>query len=124
MLFNRDLDAYSFLNERKAASDQFKAQSEIENVEDISLAGKNISGWLNELDVIAKEVEAELISREIGCHLLEVLEAVNVVLFESRSFKRFPHLVDSKFSYLHTVLSTGCGSDKSTFLAFILQNWL
>ncbi|WOL06360.1 hypothetical protein Cni_G15092 [Canna indica] len=110
MLLNRDMDAYSFLNERKGETDQFRAQPEVENVEEISLAGKNISGWLNELDVIAKEVEAELTSREIGCHLLEVLEAVNVVLLESRSFKRFPVLVDPKLSYLHTVLSTGCGS--------------
>ncbi|CAL9163238.1 uncharacterized protein LOC103982007 isoform X2 [Musa acuminata AAA Group] len=108
--FNRDMDACSLLSERKGATGQFKALSEVTDVEDISLAGKTISGWLKELDVIAAEVKAELISREIGCHLLEVLEAVNVVLFDSRGFRRFPVLVDSKFSYLHTVLSYGCGS--------------
>ncbi|XP_042480112.1 uncharacterized protein LOC122061022 [Macadamia integrifolia] len=46
----------------------------------------------------------------MGCHLVEVLEAVNLVLFESRGFKRLPLLLDSKFSYLHTVLSSGGGS--------------
>ncbi|XP_042440400.1 uncharacterized protein LOC122025633 isoform X1 [Zingiber officinale] len=111
MSLNRDMDARALRNEREGATDQFNDQSEVEDVEEISLAGKNISGWLNELDVLAKEVEADLISREIGCHLLEVLEAVNFVLFKSRGFKRYPVLVDSKFSYLHTVLNTGCGSD-------------
>ncbi|KAG6507001.1 hypothetical protein ZIOFF_032336 [Zingiber officinale] len=111
MSLNHDMDAQSVRNEREVATDQFSGQLEVDCVEDMSLAGKSISGWLNELDVIAKQVEAELISRDIGCHLLEILEAVNFVLFESRSFKRFPVLVDSKFSYLHTVLSTGCGSN-------------
>ncbi|XP_072984244.1 uncharacterized protein [Typha latifolia] len=108
--FNREKDACSFINERKDVSVPFKAQSEVNDVEELSLSGKSISGWLTELDMIAKEVEAELVTRDIGCHLMEVVEAVNTVLFESRRFKRFPVLVDSKFSYLHTVLCSGCGS--------------
>lgn len=110
MAFNREKDTRSILNERKDASLQFESQSECHDIEEISLAGKGISGWLHELDIIAKEVEAELVSRDIGCHLVEIVDAVNVVLFELRGFKRFPVLVDSKFSYLHTALSSGCGS--------------
>ncbi|KAG1362829.1 hypothetical protein COCNU_10G010480 [Cocos nucifera] len=110
MAFHRDMDMCSFVNERKEAAVPFKAELEVSNVEDISLAGKSVFGWLNELDIIAKEVEAELVSRDIGCHLEGVLEVVNAVLFESRGFKRLPAFLDSKFSYLHMVLSCGCGS--------------
>eukprot|EP00268_Persea_americana_P020033 TRINITY_DN2031_c0_g1_i1.p1 TRINITY_DN2031_c0_g1~~TRINITY_DN2031_c0_g1_i1.p1 ORF type:complete len:448 (-),score=75.19 TRINITY_DN2031_c0_g1_i1:646-1989(-) len=110
MSFNRNMDARSILNERRDAPFTFDTNSERNGLEAIPLAGKSISWWLNELDVIAKEVEAELVSRDIGCHLAVVLEAVNVVLFQSRGFKRHPLLVDSKFSYLHTVLSSGNGS--------------
>ncbi|KAF6158840.1 hypothetical protein GIB67_012483 [Kingdonia uniflora] len=109
MDYNRKMDTRSFLSERKDASMLLPAQ-EWDCLEVMPLAGKSISGWLAELDTIAKEVEVELVSRDIGCHLVEVLEAVNIVLFQSRDFKRFPVLKDSKFSYLHTVLSSGCGS--------------
>ncbi|XP_019055464.1 PREDICTED: uncharacterized protein LOC104610279 isoform X2 [Nelumbo nucifera] len=109
MAFNREKDARSFMNERSDAPVSFET-NEWDCLEAVPLAGRSIYEWLNELDCIAKEVEAELVSRDIGCHLVEVLEAVNVVLFESRGFKRFPVLHDPKYSYLHTVLSSGCGS--------------
>ncbi|WCJ29028.1 hypothetical protein M5689_010691 [Euphorbia peplus] len=107
--FNKEKDAQSFLKERRTASIPLDNE-EWDCVEKMPLAGKNITEWLTELDILAREVEAELVSREIGCHLAEVLDAVNLVLFELRSFKRSPVVVDSKYSYLHTVLSTGCGS--------------
>ncbi|PSR91361.1 UPF0162 protein like [Actinidia chinensis var. chinensis] len=107
--FNREIDARSCQGERRDASVPSNDQ-EWDSMEVMALAGKSITEWLNELDTIAKEVEAELVSRDIGCHLVEVLEAVNLVLFESRGFKRPPVLVDPKFSYLHSVLSSGCGS--------------
>lgn len=113
MSFHRDMDMCSFVNERNDTAVPFKAELEVCDVEDISLAGKSVTGWLNELDMIAKEVEAELVSRDIGCYLEEVLEAVNAVLFESRGFKRLPVFLDSKFSYLHIVLSSGCASGKA-----------
>nr|XP_029119778.1 uncharacterized protein LOC105042973 isoform X3 [Elaeis guineensis] len=97
-------------NERNDATLPYKSHLECNVVDEISLAGKSMHGWLNELDIIAREVEAELISRDIGCHLMEIFEAVNTVLFGIRGFKRFPVLVDPKFSYMHTVLSSGCGS--------------
>lgn len=106
---NRELDACSLQNERRNVSVP-SDPLEWDSVEKMPLAGKTITEWLDELDSIAKEVEAELVSREIGCHLVEVLDAINVVLFELRGFKRSPVAVDSKNSYLHTVLSTGCGS--------------
>uniref|UniRef100_A0A5B7ALZ3 Protein SirB1 N-terminal domain-containing protein n=2 Tax=Davidia involucrata TaxID=16924 RepID=A0A5B7ALZ3_DAVIN len=109
MAFNREIDARSFQSERRDASVPSDAQ-EWDSLEAMPLAGKRINEWLAELDAIAKEVEAELVSRDIGCHLVEVLEAVNVVLFESRGFKRSPVLVDSKYSYLHSVLGSGRGS--------------
>lgn len=83
---------------------------EWDSLETMPLGGKNVNQWLAELDAIAREVEAELVPREIGCHLAEVLEAVNVVLFESRGFKRSPVLLDSKCAYLHSVLNSGCCS--------------
>ncbi|KAA8538731.1 hypothetical protein F0562_028374 [Nyssa sinensis] len=109
MAFNREMDARSLHIERRDASVPSDSQ-EWDCLEAMPLAGKSIHEWLDELDAIAKEVEAELVLRDIGCHLAEVLEAVNVVLFESRGFKRSPVLVDSKYSYLHSVLSSGRGS--------------
>ncbi|XP_059663101.1 uncharacterized protein LOC132308857 isoform X2 [Cornus florida] len=109
MAFNREMDACSLFSERRDASVPSDSQN-WDCLEMMPLSGKSINGWLTELDAIAKEVEAELVSRDIGCHLVEVLEAVNVVLFKSRGFKRSPVLVDSKYSYLHSVLSCGCGS--------------
>ncbi|XP_057965150.1 uncharacterized protein LOC131155774 isoform X2 [Malania oleifera] len=103
------MDAFSLLNERRDVSNPSGAQ-EWECLEAMPLAGKSIFEWLIELDTIAKEVEAELVPRDIGCHLVEVLEAVNLVLFEARGFKRSSVLVDSKHSYLHSVLNSGCGS--------------
>ncbi|XVF13755.1 hypothetical protein REPUB_Repub08aG0234900 [Reevesia pubescens] len=109
LAFNREMDARSLINERINVSSPSDAK-EWNSVEQMPFGGKTISEWLSELDAIAKEVEAELVSRDIGCHLVEVLEAVNLVLFELRGFKRSPVLVDSKHSYLHSVLSLGCGS--------------
>lgn len=106
---NREMDARSIQNESRGASVESDAQ-EWDCMDAMPLAGKNIAEWLGELNAIAKEVEAELVSRDIGCHLVEVLEAVNIVLFESRGFKRSPVLVDSKCSYLHSVLNSGSGS--------------
>lgn len=71
------------------------------------LAGKNMNEWMSEFDAIADEVEAELISRETRRNLVEVLDAVNTVLFKSRGFKRSSVPMDSKCSYLHSVLSSG-----------------
>ncbi|XP_057525250.1 uncharacterized protein LOC130804719 isoform X1 [Amaranthus tricolor] len=109
MAFNREMDARSVLNERKdvpTAADSHNVGS----LELLTLAGKTITEWLNELDAIVREVEAELVPRDIGCHLVEVIEAVNVVLFESRCFKRVSIAVEPKGCYLHGVLSSGYGS--------------
>ncbi|KAK2977862.1 hypothetical protein RJ640_024580 [Escallonia rubra] len=109
LAFNREMDARSLQNERRGGLKSSDVQ-DCDCMEAMPLAGKNINEWLAELDAIAKEVEAELVSREIGCHLVEVLEAVNVVLFQLRGFKRSAGLVDSKCSYLHSVLSSGRGN--------------
>ncbi|KAL3330753.1 hypothetical protein AABB24_034530 [Solanum stoloniferum] len=106
MAFNREMDAHSLQSERRSASLASHA-TDWTCVEAMPLAGKNMNEWMVELDVIAREVEAELVSREIGCDLVEVLDAVNMVLFKSRGFKRSPVLVDSKCAYLHSVLSSG-----------------
>ncbi|KAH6831275.1 transglutaminase family protein [Perilla frutescens var. hirtella] len=109
LAFNREMDARSIHNERKDTSSLPDAQG-WDSVESMPIAGRNISGWLAELDTIAKEVKAELVPREIGCDLVEVLNAVNKVIFEYRGFKRLPVLVDSKCSYLHSALSSGGAS--------------
>ncbi|KAF5774246.1 putative protein SirB1 [Helianthus annuus] len=106
--YNREMDAYSFQNEREGSKSSSDGQ-DLDEKESMLLAGKKIEDWLAELDAIAKEVEVELMSRDIGCHLTEVLEAVNKVLFDSMGFKR-SNIVDSKCSYLHSVLSSKCGS--------------
>ena len=86
---NREMDARSLMNERKHVSALPDAQ-DWNHLDQMPLAGKSIPEWLSVLDTIAKEVEAELVYRDIGCHLVQVLEAVNVVLFELRGFKRSP----------------------------------
>ncbi|XP_023746870.1 uncharacterized protein LOC111895016 isoform X1 [Lactuca sativa] len=106
--FNREMDAHSLENERKGGKVSLDLQDP-NKTDSMVMEGKRMEEWLSELDAIAKEVEVELISRDIGCHLIEVLEAVNKVLFESRGFKR-SLVVDSKCSYLHHVLSSKCGS--------------
>ncbi|KAK8657927.1 hypothetical protein V6N13_036144 [Hibiscus sabdariffa] len=109
MSFNREMDARSLLNERRNVSSPLETE-DWDSLEQMPLGGKTIPEWLSELDAIAKEVEAELVSRDIGCHLVEVLEAVNLILFELRGLTRSPVLVDSKHSYLHSVLDSRCGS--------------
>lgn len=111
------MDANSFQNERKGS----KLSSDVQDskqMDSMLMAGKRIEEWLSELDAIAKEVEVELVSRDIGCHYIEVLEAVNKVLFESRGFKRSA-VVDSKCSYLHSVLSSRCGSGNSSCSSYL-----
>lgn len=109
MAFNREMDARSRLTERKDVPKP-SIVHEGDPLDLIPLAGKSISEWLTELDAIAREVEAELVPRDIGCHLFEVIEAVNVVLFGLRGFKRLSVAVEPKCSYLHGVLSSGYGS--------------
>lgn len=107
--FNREIDLLSIHKERREAMLPSDVQ-EWDSLETMPLGGKNINQWLAELDAIAKEVEAELVPRDIGCDLAQVLEAVNVVLFESRGLKRSPVLLDSKCAYLHSALNSGCCS--------------
>lgn len=117
MAFNREVDICSFHNESRDTS-LLSDTLGCDSVETMPMAGKNVNKWLVELDTIAKEVESELVSRDIGCHLAEVLDAVNKVLFELRGFKRSPEIVDTKCSYLHSVLSSG---NSSGILFIILQ---
>ncbi|CAA7054913.1 unnamed protein product [Microthlaspi erraticum] len=119
LAFNRELDAQSFA---KGLSDPSETDSEVkESVKDQSdpseteseellIDGKSISEWLSELDAISKEVEAELVSRDIGRHSVQVLEAVNTVLFDLRGFKRTSIPLDPKYFYLHSVLNCRCGT--------------
>ncbi|XP_071730464.1 uncharacterized protein [Rutidosis leptorrhynchoides] len=107
--FNREMDANSFVNERKGGNKVSSDGQENIHIESMLMAGKRTEDWLSEMDIIAKEVEVELISRDIGCHLIQILEAVNKVLFESRGFKR-SSVVDSNCSYLHSVLSCKRGN--------------
>ncbi|GJZ18552.1 tetratricopeptide-like helical domain, protein SirB1, partial [Tanacetum coccineum] len=108
MAYNREMDAHSLQDEMKDTN--VSADTRVwDHIEAMPMLGKTIDDWLIELDNIAQEVKVELISRDIGCHLVEVLEAVNKVLFESKGFRRSP-VVDSKCSYLHSVLSSKSGS--------------
>ncbi|KAL9230720.1 hypothetical protein vseg_006035 [Gypsophila vaccaria] len=109
MAIKREMDARSRQNEREDTVAPTHV-SDGDSLELMPLEGKRMSEWLDELDVIAREVEAELVSRDIGCHLIEVIEAVNVVIFEERGFKRVPIAVEPKCSYLHGVLNSGIGS--------------
>ncbi|KAJ8539638.1 hypothetical protein K7X08_013890 [Anisodus acutangulus] len=94
MAFNSEMDAYSIQNEMISTS--LPSESlESTSMEAMLLAGKNMNDWM-----------AEVSSREIGRNLVEVLDALNTVLFKSRGFKRPPVLVDSNCSYLHSVLSS------------------
>eukprot|EP01018_Ginkgo_biloba_P007707 Gb_22585 [translate_table: standard] len=119
MSFNRDMDVHSVLNERGEVLDSSKGPFECTNLDTLPLAGKSILAWLLELDALAKQVEVELDSKEIGCHLVQVLEVVNAVLFDLRGFTRTSVLVDPKHSHLHTVLSSASGSGILFFLVCV-----
>ncbi|XP_051129984.1 uncharacterized protein LOC127250647 [Andrographis paniculata] len=111
LALHREMDFRSTLDERPETAPSIDGGgAHWDSVETMLLEGKNVDEWLAAIDALAKEVEAELVEREIGCHLVEVLDAVNKVLFEIRGFKRLPVLVDSKCSYLHSALSTGQSS--------------
>ncbi|KAJ0239258.1 Uncharacterized protein HA466_0229380 [Hirschfeldia incana] len=122
LAFNREMDALSFVREKENLQDRSDSveetgqdqsyPSKIDTDELLQLDGKSISEWLGELDAISKEVEAELVSRDIGCHSVQILEAVNTVLFESRGFERTSKslTLDPKYSYLHSVLNSRCGT--------------
>ncbi|KAG2315408.1 hypothetical protein Bca4012_066222 [Brassica carinata] len=128
LAFDREIDALSFMRERETIQDKTDSEEELETVQDqsdpsetaseeqqqlLQLDGKSIPEWLSELDAISKQVEAELVSRDINrCHSLQVLEAVNTVLFDMRGFERTPTCFDEdpKDYYLHSVLNSRCGS--------------
>ena len=88
MSYNQDMDARVVIQEGREATSSSKVAYEWASLDSFLLAGKSIAAWLSELDIIAKQVEAELVSKEIGCHLVQVLEAVNFVLFDVRFFTR------------------------------------
>ncbi|KAI4372153.1 hypothetical protein MLD38_010424 [Melastoma candidum] len=117
MSLSRKLDAESLSRERTLAS-ELSDDLEWDCLEDMPISGKKMSQWMVELDVLAKEVEVELVSREIGCHLVEVLDAVNLVLFGLKGFKR-ANVLDSKYSYLPSVLSSRCGNAISLSIIYI-----
>ncbi|KAJ0247077.1 Uncharacterized protein HA466_0165370 [Hirschfeldia incana] len=121
LAFNREIDALSFLRERENIQDQSDSEelvsvqeTDSDEQEPLQIDGKSIPEWLSELDAISKQVEAELVSRGINnsCHSLQVLEAVNRVLFDIRGFKRIPACFDEdpKGYYLHSVLNSRSGS--------------
>ncbi|KAG7616571.1 Protein SirB1 N-terminal [Arabidopsis thaliana x Arabidopsis arenosa] len=109
LAINRERDAQSLMKERESVQDQ-SDPSETDSEELLQLDGKSISEWVSEIDAISKEVEAELVSRDIGCHLVQVLEAVNTVLFDLRGFKRTSITLDPENSYLHSVLNCRCST--------------
>lgn len=110
MSYNRDMDARAVVKEGREAPSLSKVTYEWASLDAFPLAGRSITAWLSELDIIAKQVEAELVSKEIGCHLVQVLEAVNFVLFDLRGFTRSSLLNNPKQSYLHQVLKFASGS--------------
>ncbi|KAF8115089.1 hypothetical protein N665_0030s0130 [Sinapis alba] len=127
LAFNREMDALSLLRENEDVMDQSDSEEEQETVQVqsypsktgseeqqlLQLDGKSIPEWLSELDAISKQVEAELVSRGINsCDSLQVLEAVNTVLFDMRGFERTSTCSneDPKYSYLHSVLNSRCGT--------------
>ncbi|KAJ0454731.1 hypothetical protein HanIR_Chr15g0743421 [Helianthus annuus] len=89
MVHNREMNAHSIQNERND-SNVLSDRRDWDYIEAMPMAGKKIDDWLLELDNIANEVKVEVSSRDIGCHLVEVLEAVNKVLFESTGFRSSP----------------------------------
>lgn len=122
MAFNRERDAQSLMSERESVQDQSNP-SETDTEELLQLDGKSISEWLSEIDAISKDVEAELVSREIGCHLVQVLEAVNAVLFHLIGFKRTSITLDLEHSYLHSVLNSRRSTGKSFSLRFLKMSF-
>lgn len=119
LAFNREMDARFFMRERETIQDKTDSEEELEpdpsETDSEELDGKSITEWLSELDAISKQVEAELLSRGINsCNAVQVLEAVNTVLFDMRGFKRTSTCFDEdpKDYYLHSVLTSRCGTGK------------
>ncbi|KAF3507716.1 hypothetical protein F2Q69_00009111 [Brassica cretica] len=122
LAFNREMDARFFMRERETIQDKTDSEEELETDPSetdseeeqlLQLDGKSITEWLSALDAISKQVEAELASRGINsCNSVQVLEAVNTVLFDTRGFKRTSTCFDEdpKDSYLHSVLNSRCGT--------------
>ena len=63
MSYNRDMDARAVLHEGREATSSSKVSYEWASLDSFLLAGKSIAAWLSELDILAKQVEAELVSK-------------------------------------------------------------
>ena len=61
MSYNRDMDARAVLNEGREAPSSSKVAYEWASLDSFLLAGKSIAAWLSDLDILAKQVEAELV---------------------------------------------------------------
>eukprot|EP00252_Welwitschia_mirabilis_P014799 TRINITY_DN327_c0_g1_i11.p1 TRINITY_DN327_c0_g1~~TRINITY_DN327_c0_g1_i11.p1 ORF type:complete len:284 (-),score=47.68 TRINITY_DN327_c0_g1_i11:1041-1892(-) len=118
LLLNRERDIQALRTEGREIP-YLDDCSEKTRLDSFLLAGKTMGEWHSELDMIAERVQVELISKDIGCHLAEVLEAVNFVLFDELGFCRLNVANDPKQSYLHTVLNSACGTDILLSLIYI-----
>ncbi|KAL7164637.1 hypothetical protein ACSBR2_040519 [Camellia fascicularis] len=85
MALSREMDALSLQSERRDASISSDA---LEWEREMPLAGKSVDDWLTELDTIAEEIKAELVSRDIVILLsvifIEVCRRLNLTIVGSR----------------------------------------
>ena len=63
MSYNRDRDAWAVLHEGREATSSWKVSYEWASLDSFLLVGKSIAAWLSDLDILAKQVEAELVSK-------------------------------------------------------------
>ena len=63
MSYNRDMDAWAVLHEGREATSSSKVSYEWASLDSFLLARKSIAAWLYELDILVKQVEAELVSK-------------------------------------------------------------
>ena len=63
MSYNRDMDAWAVLHEGREATSSSKVSYEWDRLDFFLIVGKRIIAWLSKIDILAKEVEAELVSK-------------------------------------------------------------
>ena len=112
---NKEKDILAIQNETSTSSTPSTSTRVIPNVDgdSISLGVLSVAAWMEKFDDLVKEVEAQLIEHGDRRRPLQILKAVNSVLFKIRELKRTHSSSDPLRSYVDHVLTLGSGTGEN-----------
>lgn len=109
---NREMDSLAKQNETSniAISSASAEVTKHTDAHALVFGSLNVAGWMEKLDPLLVEVEAQLRDNEGRGQPLQILKAVNSVLFKKLGFNRTHSTRDPSASYMDHVLSLRSGS--------------